>query len=608
MIKEMAFGLANRHHFVESSQISDWYGTDSDTFMSLYDYDDYVKSYVKNNNKLAGFDGKIYIPSEFLLDVDGDNVDEARQKTIGLTILLNDLDIPFNIYFSGTGFHVGIPDEAFTWKGARDLHLKVKDALTAKGIFEYADVSVTDKSRIIRLLNTRNRKSNLYKVYLTHKELHSHPEDIIKLARKPREITIPRHECNPVFDVMVREKEAMKLVLKKKIVGRQADVVNFPCIQTMLNGTEPGRRHASALRIASHLRWRYPEDIVTVIMHHWRDKVSTKESPFKKAEMDRMINDVYDGHNGSGYRYGCNDVEMDRHCNPTCKLYKAKKNQNALDSNAMEKLLMDFIQSDIKPIDIGALYGKKFPIYPGEVVIVQGPPKCMKTMLLQNWLNALKKPTYFLEMEMSPRQMMMRFAMMETGMNEDEIVESYRQGVSVSDKFKWLTIDYNPCRSFELQKRIQMQASKPEIVVVDHMGLFHSAHKDNNMKVEEASQALMELAIQNNVVVFAVSEIGKESFREGQNVASTRGSFRVAYNANKIIGVTGKKDAEGLLSHVTVATIANRERESLDVILDVNNVTLTKSELGYIKPDPVGSSTVETHPNGRRVTYEDSEI
>ena len=186
----------------------------------------------------------------------------------------------------------------------------------------------------------------------------------------------------------------------------------------------------------------------------------------------------------------------------------------------------------------------------------------MKTMLLQNWLNALKKPTYFLEMEMSPRQMMMRFAMMETGMDEDEVVESYRQGVSVSDKFKWLTIDYNPCRSFELQKRIQMQAIKPEIIVVDHMGLFHSAHKDNNMKVEEASQALMELAIQNNVVVFAISEIGKESFREGQNVASTRGSFRVAYNANKIIGITGKKNAEGLLSHVTVATIANRERIS----------------------------------------------
>ena len=250
---------------------------------------------------------------------------------------------------------------------------------------------------------------------------------------------------------------------------------------------------------------------------------------------------------------------MDKHCQPTCKLYKAKKNQNAMDSSAMEKVLKDFIHSDVKPIDIGALYGRKFPIYPVEVVIIQGPPKCMKTMLLQNWLNGLKAKTYFLEMEMSPRQMMMRFAMMETGLEEEDIYKMYKEGESIADKFKWLTADYNPCRAFELQKRIQMQASKPDIVVVDHMGLFHSAHKDNNMKVEEASQALMELAIQNNVVVFAVSEIGKESFREGQNIASTRGSFRVAYNANKILVVRAKKNPDGLVQHVNVETIANRE-------------------------------------------------
>ena len=119
-----------------------------------------------------------------------------------------------------------------------------------------------------------------------------------------------------------------------------------------------------------------------------------------------------------------------------------------------------------------------------------------------------------------------------------------------------------------------MQAIKPDIVVVDHMVLFHSAHKDNNMKVEEASQALMELAIQNNIVVFAVTEIGKESFREGQNIASSRGSFRVAYNANKILGVTAKKNTDGLVSNIHVKTIANRERESLNLQLIVNNVTL----------------------------------
>ena len=575
MIKEMAFSISNRGHFVDGSQVPTWYGTNKDTFMSLYDYDDYVKEFVKRTGKLSGFDGKIYLPSEFLLDVDGDTVDIARQQTIGLTILLNDLDIPYNAYFSGTGFHLGIPQESFIWTGARDLHLKVKDALTDKGIFEYADISVTDKTRIIRLLNTRNSKSNLYKVYLTPQELHLDEQEIIKLAKRPREIEVPRHECNPVFDVTARKKAATVTRIKPKPTGRHPDPVNFPCIQTMLEGMKYGSRHRIALVLASHFRWRYSEEVVNVIMENWRQKVTTDDKPFTETEMKRIIKDCYEGHGGEGYRYGCSNADMDRHCQPTCKLYKAKKSQNAMDSTAMEKVLMDFIKSDIKPIDIGKLYGKKFPIYPGEVVIIQGPPKCMKTTLLQNWLTSLKANTYFLEMEMSPRQMMMRFAMMSTGMSEEEVIDLYLKGDSLAKEFNWLTADYNPCRAFELQKRIQMQAIKPEIVVVDHMGLFHSAHKDNNMKVEEASQALMELAIQNNIVVFAVSEIGKESFREGQNIASSRGSFRVAYNANKILGVTAKKDEDGLIESIYLKTIANRERESLNIQFEVNNVTLT---------------------------------
>jgi len=197
-------------------------------------------------------------------------------------------------------------------------------------------------------------------------------------------------------------------------------------------------------------------------------------------------------------------------------------------------------------------------------------------------------------MEMSPRQMMMRFAMMETGMSEEEVIDHYREGKNgMAQKFDWLTIDYNPCRAFELQKRIQMQAIKPEIIVVDHMGLFHSAHKDNNMKVEEASQALMELAIQNNIVVFAVSEIGKESFREGQNIASSRGSFRVAYNANKILGITAKKDPEGLVKEVHLKTIANRERESLNAKFRIDNVKL------------IIDDTLADHKSGHKVMTEE---
>lgn len=575
MLKEMAYGLGNRHHFVEESKVSDWHGTPSDTFCSLYDYDDDVKEFVKEKKTLSGFDSKIYIPSEFILDVDGATVDEARQKTIGLTIVLNDLNIPYNAYFSGTGFHLGIPDTAFRWEGAKDLHLKVKDELTAKGIFEYADVSVTDKTRIIRLLNTRNSKSGLYKVYLKPAELHLHPDDIIALAKYPRKEIPPVLETDPVFDVTTRKKANLEVSVKPKLIGHRADPVERPCIQTMLEGVGFGSRHQIALVLASHFRWRYPETIVNTVMEEWRLKVTTKEKPFTANEMKRLIRDTYDGHGGAGYRYGCSNVHMDKHCEATCKLYKSKKSQNALSADSMEDELIKFLKSGIKPIDIGALYGKKFPIYPGEVVVLLGPPKSMKTMLLQNWLNELKRPTYFLELEMSARQMMSRFAMMETGMNEEELNSYLLNGGRVADKFKWLTIDYSPCRAYDVQKRIQMQPIKPEIVVIDHLGLFHSNHKDNNMKVEEASQAMMELATQNNLVVFVVSEIGKESFKEGMNISSAKGSFRVAYNANKVMGVTPKKDSDGLVQSLTVATIANRERESLNIKLDVDNVKLT---------------------------------
>ena len=47
MIKELAFGLNNRHHFVNEDKVSDWMNMGKDTFMSLWDYDEYVVEYTK---------------------------------------------------------------------------------------------------------------------------------------------------------------------------------------------------------------------------------------------------------------------------------------------------------------------------------------------------------------------------------------------------------------------------------------------------------------------------------------------------------------------------------------------------------------------------------
>jgi hypothetical protein len=577
MIKEYAFGLSNRHHFGPVNDMQKWAGMAQDTFMSLWDYDEYVEEFVKEKGTLSGYDGILYMPDEFILDVDGSNPENAKEKCIGLTILLDDYCIPYRIYFSGTGFHVGIPGKAFRWKPCTDLHLKVKDILNEAEIYKYADPSVSDKTRIIRVVNTLNSKSGLWKIPITSAILNQDINEILKLAKTKR--ATPEWaalECEPVFDVLKRKPKASDKEFESITLGKNPDPVWYPCIQTMMQGTPQGSRHQIALRVAAFLRWRYPEHVVRLIMEDWRKRVDLNDNPFTKEEMNKIVTDCYEGHGGNGYNYGCTDIHMDSHCQSTCRLYKAKKSQSTQDAKTMEKEFVEFLAREQEPINLGSLYGKDFPIYPGEVVIIQAPPKSMKTMLLQNWVNSLKRTTYFLEMEMSPRQIWSRFVMIEKEWNEDQLREHYMQYQNgISDDFQWLTVDYSSCYPQELNKRIAMLPRKPEIVVVDHMGLFKTQKNDNNMKVEEVSQSLSELAVQNNLVIFAVSEITKQAFHEGMDITSSRGSFRIAYNANKVLSVSPYKDEEGLVRSLKIQTTANREKENLDVMLNVNNVKIS---------------------------------
>jgi hypothetical protein len=578
MIREFAFGLGRRHYFEDSSNLDRWMNMDSDTFMSLYEYDEDIKDYYAKNKKLAGYTGKIYIPDEFILDVDGANPEDAQKKAIGLKILLSDQGIPYKAFFSGTGFHFHIPSTAFVYEPHKDLHIKVKKVLTEHGIFEYADPAVTDKLRLIRIPNTKNTKSNCYKVQLMNGMLEASIDEIMSYAKQPRELNDDSLESLPVFDALIKEKKGKKKAEMTVSQGRSPDPSLYPCISSMLESIPMGKRHTTALRLGAWFRWRYPEDVVRGIMEQWRFRVSRQSSEFSKKELDGIITNCYEGHNGEGYRYGCSDAVMDEHCKNTCRLYRNKKSQSVMDSVAMEDNLIEFYKSDVAPLNIGHLYGSDFPVYPGEVVILQAPPKSMKTMLLQNWMTAFKVPTYFLEMEMSPRQIWSRFVMIEQGWSEEELKNHYRSLQNGQDKnFQWLMVNFSAIPARDLEKTIMTLPVKPRIVVVDHMGLFHSNLRDPNMQVEEASQAMMELAVKHNLIVFAVSEINKTSMREGINIASAKGSFRTAYNANKILSLLPLRSREqrGVLEKLHLRCEANREREHLDVMLKIDNVRIT---------------------------------
>ena len=581
LYKEYALGVSNRHNFQAADKISEWMGTDSDTFMSLYDYDEYVVEFYAKNKSLSGYDGLIYMPDEFILDVDGKTPWNAAQKTLKLLERLEGINVPYELYFSGRGFHIHISETAFKCRPSKNLHIRVKEELTKHGIFKYADPSVTDKSRLIRVPHTKNTKSGSWKNqfqprWLDEKELLK--DQIVKWCDKPREYPLKDLQCKEVFDVFDKEEVKEKQPIK---IASTRDPVNTNCIQKMMEGAPHGKRHMVALRVASYLRWNFPENVVRLIMEDWRIKVSNDaQSEFKPEEMEGIIEGCYTGHDGQGYRYGADDPVIKFYCNSRCTLHRGAKAENMMDSSSMENELINFYAQDLKPINLGEPYEQNFPVYPGETVIIQAPPASMKTMLLQNWANYFKKQTYFVEMEMSPRQIWSRFVQIEMGWDEKQLSEHYKQMKNGMDKrFEWLTVDYSAPYAQELEQRITSLPIKPEIVIVDHLGLFKSKQKDNNMKVEEASQAIMELAVRQNVIVFAVSEVSKSAFKEGMDISSSRGSFRIAYNANKVISINPFKNKEtGLVELLDIKCDKNREKEHLQVRLAVNNVRIEKSE------------------------------
>ena len=166
MIREYAPSLNNRGHFLDEIEVSKMRGG-KDKFMSLFCYDESVNKYVKKNGKIAGYDETIYLATEHILDIDGYSVGDAKEKAYKLIKIIEDLRIPYKVFFSGRGFHISIPKTAFKWEPHKDLHNYVKDSLDAKGIFKYADSAVTDRTRLIRVNNTINSKVTLYKIELT---------------------------------------------------------------------------------------------------------------------------------------------------------------------------------------------------------------------------------------------------------------------------------------------------------------------------------------------------------------------------------------------------------------------------------------------------------
>ena len=554
---EIAIGSPrNRGLLIPESQIIDIllkHGKKEAVYKSLYLYDEEGKEYHKIKRTFKDFLGKRYIKS-VLIDIDkGQNTDDyTLNKTRSVLFELEELGVQqrsYQIYFSGTGYHIEINGEVFNFpEGNNDLPFIVKE--TMNNLFNDVDLSVYNRTAIYRCENTLNQKSNLYKIPLSHEQIQMcDAEDILKNAQQQSSIAL-----EPTWGDGELEDKVIKEIPKVRILQSNAEPNNIvPCVQKMYKlGPEEGSRNNTLMRIASHFfRHGIPSEAAKAALLHWNGNQLQDSVVIKKVE------DTYKGN----YKYGCKDVLMEKHCQPNCIHYKRKdylvdvKSSDELQSELASRLETDFSG---RVIDLAKLFGvedKDATVYPGELVTIFGSTGANKTALAQNIVlgynaedDEIKReaqiPTLFLSLELSGFVMHRRNLQIVSDTSKDDVVKNYQQLYEHhKEELSHIIMQSVSPTIQQIQEKIKQL--QPKCVVIDYIDLVDVPYNKRGEyeKLNYISHSLSNIAVNEDIIIIQISQVSRDYSRNQiMDLYAAKGSGAIENASRKVIGITGSSE------------------------------------------------------------------
>lgn len=531
-------------------------GANQAVYRSVYNYDEEAKNFVQKSGTLKNFLGTRYI-QEIPIDIDkGQNTDDYTLKNAQSLVyyLVEDIGLKegnFQIYFSGTGYHICISAECFDFKPNPDLPFIVKQ--TMFGIFKdfNIDESVYTRTAIIRLPHTLNIKSQLFKVPITHKELMNSSYEQIQEMASSRRLEFGLIELwgdgsleEMVDDTVPKIREMSNVLEPRNIV---------PCIQTLYKrGPSQGSRNNTIMRIASHFKRNgIPSEATKAALLHWNNNQLNPQIVIDKVESTYNY----------GYRYGCEDKLLVPVCEPKCIHYKNKdysvdvKNAEDLQTDLSERLETDFTG---RMIDLAKMFGlskKDCAIYPGELVTIFGPTGSNKTTLAQNIVlgydfanDMIRKewqmPTLYLSLELSGWYMHRRNLQIVSGMDKENVTQNYKYiGNSFKEMISHISIQTVSPTPQVIQKKIK--ELQPNVVVVDYIDLLETPRniRGEYEQVRYISHFLSNLAVNTDIIIIQLSQVAREYSRNQiLDIYAGKGSGAIENASRKVIGINGLQD------------------------------------------------------------------
>lgn len=288
-----------------------------DVYATIFQYNNEDQ----NNSDLFG---PLYID----LDMNFNNDNEYKKLKEDLTRIVTYLNLQYNIpkeyirfFFTGKkGFHLIIPAKVFGVKPRKDLNFIYKEIakeLNDNTIYKIVDTKIYDKKRLLRVVNTINGKTGLYKVPIAYDDIIKFSyEDIKEYASSPKTISISevdtvekaRIKFNSITDNInkINEKKAKSILVPKNV---DLSKIIFPkCIQEIYkNGAVDGSRNNTTIILASAFFQKGIDYETTLaLINKWNLE---KNSPsLSDHEIKTTIDSAYQQIQ-SGRRYGCSSIK-----------------------------------------------------------------------------------------------------------------------------------------------------------------------------------------------------------------------------------------------------------------------------------------------------------
>jgi DNA primase catalytic subunit len=287
----------------------------TDVYVCTYSFDN------NDNRKTANLYSDLYF------DIDGDLStnegyallhDTAKKLLCLLKVKLLLQENEIKIYFSGSkGFHFIIPATIFGISPVKNLNDIYKSIVVyfkriVSDTNDYIDTKIYDRVRLIRMVNTINSKTGLYKVQINEKQFYSFSRnDLLEYSSKPQGVikkkVNKREESKAAYENILHlieaDKESKLNEHKKPVFIPSEKRPLLPCaIKLLKTSVQEGNRNNTLILIASSLlQAGYPKLESIEILKEWNNN-NSPPLPEKEIELCalsavKMLSD--------GKRYGC---------------------------------------------------------------------------------------------------------------------------------------------------------------------------------------------------------------------------------------------------------------------------------------------------------------